>query len=283
MSGKASRRSRVQGGWANSSPQSSAAHKKTAAVEDVHKLPVWIGNGKDSDLPQQSALKFHQPDEKDMQNDAAETQLITTPGIYDLSDEPSGISRVKLFHNFLDAEAAAKLMKDLLENVPWEQKCDIKDGRARSQPRVVAWYGNVEYSYSGLTHPPRPDWLPSLLEVKKMLEENSGLQFNSVLCNMYKNGKDHVSWHSDDEPLFGRLPTIATVSLGDTRVFELRKKVPPTDTGEYIYREYVRIPLPAGSLLLMEGATQLDWQHRIPIEYHDREKRISLTYRYVVS
>ena len=44
---------------------------------------------------------------------------------------------------------------------------------------------------------------------------------------MYRDGKDHVSWHSDDETLFGRLPTIASVSLGDLRVFELRKKVEP--------------------------------------------------------
>ena len=58
-------------------------------------------------------------------------------------------------------------------------------------------------------------------------EGNTGLQVNSVLCNMYRDGKDHVSWHSDDETLFGRLPTIASVSLGDLRVFELRKKVEP--------------------------------------------------------
>ena len=42
--------------------------------------------------------------------------------------------------------------------------------------------------------------------------------------------KDHVAWHSDDEALFGRLPTIASVSLGDTRMFEMRKKVPPVSS-----------------------------------------------------
>lgn len=69
--------------------------------------------------------------------------------------------------------------------------------------------------------------LSPLLEVKHLLEENTGLQFNSVLCNLYRDNKDHVSWHSDDEELFGRLPTIASVSLGDTRMFELRRKVKP--------------------------------------------------------
>lgn len=284
--GNKSQRSRVQGGWAKPSSavsKPSSKQREEKASENIHKLPVWVGKRSEVDDPPNISIRFQQPAEKDLKLDDTHTRLITEPGVYDLSAEPSGVSRIKLFHNFVDEKSAARMFTELSNEVPWEQKSDVKDGVRYLQPRVVAWYGDQGYSYSGLSHSPRPQLLSPLLEVKHLLEENTGLQFNSVLCNLYRDNKDHVSWHSDDEELFGRLPTIASVSLGDTRMFELRRKVKPNSEGEFVYKEFVKVPLPAGSLLLMEGATQLDWQHRIPTEYHDRGPRINLTYRNIVT
>lgn len=70
-------------------------------------------------------------------------------------------------------------------------------------------------------------WPPELREVQVMLEKMIGRSFNSVMCSLYRDGKDNVSWHSDDEEIFGRNPTVASVSLGDTRMLELRKKSEP--------------------------------------------------------
>lgn len=117
--------------------------------------------------------------------------------------------------------------------------------------------------------------------------------------NLYRNGHDFVGWHSDDEPSLGPHPTIASISLGDTRIFEMRKKPPKGDVRKSIYtyilytirmsfcdfqkhHDFVKIPLACGSLLIMEDCTQYDWQHRIPREYHDREARINLTFRVIM-
>jgi alkylated DNA repair dioxygenase AlkB len=63
-------------------------------------------------------------------------------------------------------------------------------------------------------------WTPALLEVKRAVEPPSGVEFNSVLLNRYRTGKDSVSWHADDEPEFGERPVIASVSFGGTRSFQ---------------------------------------------------------------
>lgn len=70
-------------------------------------------------------------------------------------------------------------------------------------------------------------WHPVLRTLKNQIEENTGHTFNSLLCNLYRNEKDRVDWHSDDEPSLGSCPIIASLSLGATRTFEMRKKPPP--------------------------------------------------------
>ena len=86
-------------------------------------------------------------------------------------------------------------------------------------------------------------------------------KFNSVLANLYRDGKDSIAWHSDDEPMLGKHPFIASISLGDTRVFEMRAKLSPSaPLEEYEYVQHYKIPVDHGSLLVMEGATQDDWQ-----------------------
>ena len=103
------------------------------------------------------------------------------------------------------------------------------------------------------------------------------------MANLYRDGKDTVGWHSgwhchlsitylflysfhlyiylDDEPMLGKHPYIASLSFGDIRTFEMRRKLPlGTSEEEYKYVQHVKIPVTHGSLLIMEGATQDDWQ-----------------------
>ncbi len=70
-------------------------------------------------------------------------------------------------------------------------------------------------------------WHPILVMLKDRVQEVTGLYFNSMLANLYRDGHDSVAWHSDDEPSLGTNPTIASLSFGDTRNFEMRKKPPP--------------------------------------------------------
>lgn len=55
----------------------------------------------------------------------------------------------------------------------------------------------------------------------------TGIEFNSLAANLYRDGHDSIGWHSDDEPIMGKTPVIASLSFGDERVFELRKKPLP--------------------------------------------------------
>lgn len=74
---------------------------------------------------------------------------------------------------------------------------------------------------------PLSQWHPVLLHLREAVERASGCSFNSLLCNLYRDGHDSIGWHSDDEASLGANPTIASLSLGDTRVFSLRKQPPP--------------------------------------------------------
>ena len=69
-------------------------------------------------------------------------------------------------------------------------------------------------------------WHPALQKIKCMMEDNTGLTFNSMLANLYRDGHDSLAWHSDDETSLGPEPTIASISFGDMRTFQLRKKPP---------------------------------------------------------
>ena len=55
------------------------------------------------------------------------------------------------------------------------------------------------------------------------LEQETGAVFNTCLLNQYRHGKDHMSWHSDNEALYGPQPVIGSVSLGEARDFVLRE------------------------------------------------------------
>jgi alkylated DNA repair dioxygenase AlkB len=118
----------------------------------------------------------------------------------------------------------------------------------------------------------RPEpWSEALLEIKARIEGVSPTTFNSVLMNLYRDGRDSVGWHSDDEPELGEMPVIGSVSLGGTRSFVLRhkkRKVPALE-----------LELTHGSYLLMKGSTQRFWKHRVPRTTDRVEPRINLTFR----
>ena len=179
---------------------------------------------------------------------------------------------LRLFpHLFLSEESNAYFLK-LKENINWQQEEIKLYGRTIPLPRLTAWFGDEgkTYMYSGITVEPKP-WTPTLLEIKNRIEEVSNVTFNSVLLNYYRNERDSVSWHSDDEPELGKNPIIGSVSFGDVRTFQLKHK---TDKSLTISRD-----LPDGSYLEMAGSTQHHWLHQIPKRTRKIGPRINLTFR----
>ncbi|XP_064169948.1 alpha-ketoglutarate-dependent dioxygenase alkB homolog 3 isoform X1 [Anguilla rostrata] len=257
-------RARVQGSWAPSRPKpaprpagGAEGFVRSAAAPSAHSSS-WGDGGQ--------AFEFHQP---------------AKAGEYEISHGPSGVSRLRLLPGFLAQTEADWLFSRLLAELPWAQKTNFKHGQAYEEPRLTCWYGELPYTYSNSTLQPNSQWPAVLADLKAMVEQVSGSCFNSLLCNLYRDGKDSIAWHSDSELSLGPHPAIASLSLGDTRCFSMRKQPRPEESGDYTHVEKLKIPLSHGTLLLMEGATQEDWQHQVAKEYHDRGPRVNLTFRTV--
>ncbi|MDT9183447.1 MULTISPECIES: alpha-ketoglutarate-dependent dioxygenase AlkB family protein [Limnospira] len=181
---------------------------------------------------------------------------------------------VILYGNFLTLTESDRLFWELYKSLNWRQEQIKIFGKIRPIPRLTAWYADAgkSYTYSGIKHHAQP-WNPTLKSIKSQVEDIAEVTFNSVLINLYRDGKDSMSWHSDDEPELGKNPMIASVSLGGTRRFSGKHKI-------HKNRKF-NIDLTSGSLLLMKGETQHFWQHQIPKTSQVVEPRINLTFRMV--
>ena len=177
---------------------------------------------------------------------------------------------------FFPKPTADRLLQELIEKIEWTQNKIRFYGKESLVPRLEAWYGDPgkSYAYSGIQMTPKP-WTKELVKIKEAIEKEAGVPFNSVLINYYRDGKDRVAWHSDDEKELGQNPIIGSVSLGAERKFKLRHKK---------YKENglkTEIMLQHGSFLLMKGPTQHHWMHEIPRTAKPIGPRINLTFRII--
>jgi alkylated DNA repair dioxygenase AlkB len=174
--------------------------------------------------------------------------------------------------HWLDGAAADALFAALLADVPWETHRIRLFGREVDSPRRSCWIGDPDasYRYSGVRFAPR-SWPRALLPIRARLREELGIGFNSVLANLYRDGRDRMGWHRDDERELGQRPVIASVSLGAARRFVLKQRSDP--------RVSRAITLPHGSLLLMAGDTQAHYRHALPATAKAVGPRINLTFR----
>lgn len=179
-----------------------------------------------------------------------------------------------IIYQTLFPEKDNQLFSNLYNDTNWKQEYIKMYGKALPIPRLTAWYGDSDksYTYSKIAMNPEP-WTFTLLEIKSKIENLSGVEFNSVLLNLYRSGSDSVAWHSDDEPELGENPVIGSVSFGGTRRFMFRHK----------YKKELKkeVNLTDGSFLLMKGSTQHFWQHQIPKTAKLVEPRINLTFRVI--
>ena len=185
-------------------------------------------------------------------------------------------SDINLHQDHFDAEIAGNLLKDLTEEIPWVQNKIRFYGKESLVPRLESWHGDkgMSYTYSGIKMDAKP-WTKNLLMIKESIEPIAKTTFNSVLINYYRDGKDRVAWHSDDEKELGKNPVIASVSLGAERKFKLRHKKYKENQLQH------EVFLQSGSLLLMSGSTQHHWLHEIPRTAKPIGPRINLTFRVI--
>lgn len=177
----------------------------------------------------------------------------------------------EVFHHFLESKdmSSQSAFEVLRDEIAWETHFIKISGKDTPCPRKAYWMGEQVYSYSGTMFKPHP-WHPLVFEIKEMIEQQVGTQFNSVLMNYYRDGNDHIGFHRDDEVELGETPFIASMSLGGTRDFVVKSK-----DAKWI------IPLENDSLFLMKDHFQKEYQHSIPKRTRMILPRINLTYRYI--
>ena len=183
------------------------------------------------------------------------------------------VSEIVFWPNWLNQKAADQLLETAIAETPWRKDVISIMGKQIPIPRLQNWFGdpNTSYTYSRirLQAVAFPQWMETL---RIDVETETGKPFNRALVNYYRNGKDSVDWHADDEASLGFEPLIASVSVGAERIFQLRHNKT---------QERVKINLPHGSLLLMGAGVQEHWQHSVAKVKQLEDPRVNFTFRYM--
>ena len=205
-------------------------------------------------MPEQSQFRFAQP--------------AAGPTWIDIAD-----AELSFYERAFSVDEADRYLRTLMAETPWRRDHITIHGRTIPLPRLQTWYADdgATLNYSGLSVPACA-WTRDLVSIRDRVTELTGLRFNGVLLNCYRDGNDSVGWHSDNEAEWGPNPVIASVSFGATRDFMLKhltlEEVDP-----------VRCVLSHGSLLVMGDGVQTHWQHQLPKRKRVTEPRINLTFR----
>lgn len=179
---------------------------------------------------------------------------------------------VMLIDNFFSKEESDNFYDKLLTATPWREYEMPMYDKIVTAPRMISWHQDKE---KNIPSGNAPEFTADLNKIRERVETETNLKFNAVLLNLYRNGSDSVSWHSDKIERSGSNPIIASVTFGETRMFRLRhkfmKEVPQVD-----------IPLYHGSFLIMAGKTNSFWEHAVPKTSKEALPRINLTFRRVI-
>lgn len=182
---------------------------------------------------------------------------------------------VNYFGPIIPLEQADDFFKILADTIPWEADVVHMFGKRIVTKRKVAWYGDkpYDYTYSNTTKKALP-WTPTLRELKEMAENLTNETYNSCLLNLYHTGEEGMGWHTDNEKELKINGAIASYSFGAERKFVFKHKTT---------KEKVELLLDHGSLLVMKGATQNHWLHRLPPTKKVGSARINLTFRTIIA
>lgn len=181
---------------------------------------------------------------------------------------------VLYYGNILSRQDADQYFQRLMETIEWRNDEAVIFGKHFITKRKVAWYANKNYSYTySNTTRQALLWTPELLALKNMVEDITQTPFNSCLLNLYHDGDEGMGWHSDDEKTLGKDSSIASLSFGAERVFNMKHRVT---------KAKISIVLHHGSLLVMKGTTQSYWLHSIPKSKKIRTPRVNLTFRWMI-
>lgn len=173
----------------------------------------------------------------------------------------------------LTPEECTFYLDKFIHTIRWEHRSVMMYGREVLTPRLTAWYGEGA-DYPARDRPVAHGWTPALLAIKARVEPLAGTIFDAVLLNYYRDGQDSVSWHDDEDRTPGKNMIVASVSIGQERVFDIRLKAD--------HSQKTSLLLQNGSFLLMKGDFQSKYEHRIAKSTKPMGPRINLTFRRLI-
>ena len=178
-----------------------------------------------------------------------------------------------LYRNFIENEECVFYFKQLIDFLDFEQTEITLFGKKIVVPRLESFHSKngKTYGYSGKRLKTK-SFNPILQKLNVAIEKAVNHSFNSVLVNLYRNEKDSNGWHADDEKELGKNPTIASISLGQSRRFQIKHKID---------KKTLTLNLNSGDLLLMTGSFQHEFKHQIPKEKKSCGPRLNLTFRFI--
>ncbi|WP_017445197.1 alpha-ketoglutarate-dependent dioxygenase AlkB family protein [Gayadomonas joobiniege] len=184
-------------------------------------------------------------------------------------------SELTYFDNLFSQPVAQQWFVWLRDTLNWQQAELTVYGKKHKIPRLQALYADepLQYGYSGQLFTAQV-WPQGLAQLAELASDICQTRFNSVLANLYRDGRDSMGWHSDDERELGKRPVIVSFSFGAKRTFRLQHK---------LSKQQQDIELANGSCLVMAGDTQAFWQHCLPVRKRVTTSRINLTYRLMQS
>jgi alkylated DNA repair dioxygenase AlkB len=189
-----------------------------------------------------------------------------------LLDDASRGCRVTYEPGFLPHDEASAWLARLAASLPLVAEAPVMFGQPRPVRRQSCGLGDPgrRYRYSGIERAATP-WPEGFAPLLDRLRERTGARFSFALCNYYPDGAAGLGWHADDEDDLVDGAPIASLSLGAARDFALRLG--------HQGRACATILLEPGSLLVMAGATQRHYQHRVPPRLRCAAPRLNLTFR----
>lgn len=158
------------------------------------------------------------------------------------------------------------LLEWAMKEVDWEERGDS---------RLLAWYGDFDYQYPGVSHAARPIPAPLLdlcARVQGLYPEAAPHGFDGIRLNRYDSGTAFVDFHADNEPSLAAEYPVAFITLGRPRVLLFRP------TSRTVHPGYA-FTLSNASMLVMGGMIQERWHHGVPVEPQRDGTRISITLR----
>ena len=177
-----------------------------------------------------------------------------------LTDDERG--RITYSAGFVDAATAEAWFAELRSGVAWQGQRRVMYEREVEVPRLMGHFR---------LDPPPASTPPVILQAARLVTDALDVPFNSVGLNLYRDGRDSVAPHNDHLYEIRKGFPIALVSLGATRRMTIRAKEPP--------KRVMHVDLEAGSLFVMDYATQLHYTHAVPKTTEPVGERISLAFR----